>query len=113
MQNFSLISIVFIHLSFILVSLFYQMQPLLDNLIFLPNFHPDEFCFLHILEITATNECHRNPFEESDETCDHVEYKATAYQRSKTSDIRPNHLSSCFLKLSQFHYYGGTVCSYG
>lgn len=31
----------------------------------------------------------RNPFEESDETRDHVEYKATAYQRSKTSDNNP------------------------
>lgn len=31
----------------------------------------------------------RNPFEESDETRDHVGYKATAYQRSKTSDNNP------------------------
>lgn len=36
-----------------------------------------------------TNASNRNPFEESDETRDHVEYKATAYQRSKTSDNNP------------------------
>lgn len=36
-----------------------------------------------------TNASNRNPFEESDETRDHVEYKAMAYQRSKTSDNNP------------------------
>lgn len=36
-----------------------------------------------------TNISNRNPFEESDETRDHVEYKAMAYQRSKTSDNNP------------------------
>lgn len=36
-----------------------------------------------------TNVSDRNPLEESDETRDHVEYKAMAYQRSKTSDNNP------------------------
>ena len=65
------------------------MQSLLDNFIFLPNCHHNEFCSLHILQIRKTNASNRNPFEESDETRDHVEYKAMAYQRSKTSDNNP------------------------
>lgn len=36
-----------------------------------------------------TNASNRNPFEESDETRDHAEYKVMAYQRSKTSDNNP------------------------
>lgn len=62
------------------------MQSLLNNFIFLPNFHYNEFCFLHILEITTQMHLTENPFEESDETRDRAEYKAMAYQRSKTSD---------------------------
>lgn len=48
-------------------------------------------CLAFSLHFTdhKTNLGDRNPFEEADESRDHVEYKAMANQRSKTSDNNP------------------------
>lgn len=45
----------------------------------------------------------------ADESRDHVEHKATAYQSSKTSDNNPIAYPLCFLKLPEFHYYEATA----
>ncbi len=61
----------------------------LNNFSFPSNFHYEEFCFSPYFRDHKTDASSRNPFEESDETRDHVGYKAMAYQRSKTSDNNP------------------------
>lgn len=45
--------------------------------------------FVFSIFYRSTIASNTNPFEESDENHDYVEYKAMAYQRSKTSDNNP------------------------
>lgn len=55
-----------------------------------------------------TNICGRHPFEEFDGARDHAEYKATAYQRSKTSDNNPITYPPVILSCPNSTFTGGS-----